>query len=178
MKNITTLMIVLLFTACNSPVKQKKEVGLYDKNSLSFLIPKNWEVEKDTEIDGIANSRFLTLIKDRQHTDGEFIVITAIDSGISLNRYMDILIQQSEGGYAKRKVEFTQLTDPTESLIGSKKIVRVEFETKINDNRNKETLTAFYSGKKTFAFVTSAESTSANEHLAVVDAIIKSLKIN
>ena len=62
MKGISYLVfaIIVLISACNPSDKERKNVP-YNKNGLSFNLPKYWKVKKDRAIDGVANSRFISI---------------------------------------------------------------------------------------------------------------------
>ena len=63
MKNLKFLLITVLFAACNYSSNKKQETSLYQKDGLSFQLPKYWKVGKDRPIEGVDSSRFLSVSK-------------------------------------------------------------------------------------------------------------------
>ncbi|RZL41726.1 MAG: hypothetical protein EOP00_24390 [Pedobacter sp.] len=179
MKNRFQLLLVflVLFLSCNYSSNKKQETVLYEKEGLSFQLPKYWKVEKDRAIEGVLNSRFLSVSNKEPLSGDEFFVITAIDSGKSLSYIMDVLIKQSSASYAKRNMDFGLLTQAKAIKIGSRQALRSTFETKLIGSSNKGTFTVFNHANKTFSFISSAETKNIKENTAVVDSVIKSLKM-
>ena len=180
MKNGSQLFfaILILLTSCNYSSNKKQESSLYEKDGLSFQLPKYWKVERDRPIEGVKGSRFLSVSNNEPLSGEEFFVITAIDTGNTLDSTMDNLIKQSRISYNKRNIEFGLLNEAKELTIGLNKTLRVDFETKLVNNRNRGSFTVFNLKDKTYSFVSSAEAKNFKEHTVKIDSIIKSLKVN
>lgn len=180
MKNRFQLLLIfsVLLASCNYSANKKQEMLLYKKDGLSFQLPKYWKVEKDRPIQGVKDSRFLSVSNNEPLSGEEFFVITAIDTGNTLASTMDNLIEQSRISYSKRNIEFGLLNEAKELTIGLNKTLRVDFETKLLGNRNKGSFTVFNLKDKTFSFVSSAEAKNVKEHTKTIDSIIKSLKVD
>jgi len=178
MKNLKFLFITLLFAACNYSSNKKQETSVYQKDGLSFQLPKYWKVGKDRPIEGLGGSRFLSVSNNEPLGGEEFFVITAIDTINTLAETMDSLIEQSSISYSKRNIEFGLLNQAKAITIGLHKTLRVDFETKLLGNKNKGSFTVFNLKDKTYSFVSSAEAKNVKEHTATIDSIIKSFKVN
>ncbi|MGQ7854997.1 hypothetical protein ACUN24_12235 [Pedobacter sp. WC2501] len=170
-------VLVFLFTSCNYSPSKKQESVLYEKDGLTFQFPAHWKVEKDKPIDGVAKSRFITIINHKIIRGQEFIIITASDSTGTLKETLDNLIKQSEISYTSGNIEFGVLDEAKEFKIGSQKVLRQNFETNQNNTSNRGIFSVFNSAGKTFSFTSMAEATNIIAHTAIVDSVIKSLKI-
>jgi len=172
------LLFAVLFASCNYSSSQKQEISLYKKDGLSIQLPKYWKVEKDRPIQGIKDSRFLSVSNNEPLSGEEFFVITAIDTGNTLASTMDNLIKQSRISYSKRNIEFGLLNEAKELTIGLNKTLRVDFETRLIGNKNKGSFTVFNLKDKTYSFVSSVEAKNIKEHTKAIDSIIKSIKVD
>lgn len=180
MKNRFQLLLILavFLAACNYSSNKKQETSLYQKDGLSFQLPKYWKVGKDRPIEGVDGSRFLSVSNNEPLAGEEFFVITAIDTINTLAETMDNLIEQSRVSYSKRNIEFGLLNQAKELTIGQHETLRIDFETKLLGNRNKGSFTVFNLKDKTYSFVSSAEAKNVKEHTKTIDSIIKSLKVD
>ncbi|WP_162796348.1 hypothetical protein [Pedobacter namyangjuensis] len=178
MKNLIFLLLITVSFSCNYSANKKPDKQIYTKDGLSFELPKYWEVEKDRPIDGVADSRFITVSNKEPFADDSYFVLTAVKSANNLRFTLNNLIKQSRISFSKRKMQFGLLGQAKPFVFGQHKVLRVGFETKVIATRNKGSFSVFDYAGKTYSVVGSAEFKDSKENTAVVDAVIKSLKIN
>ncbi|WP_316796073.1 hypothetical protein [Pedobacter agri] len=176
-KSIVYLSIFIVsISSCNYSSHKKQETVIYRKDGLSFNLPKYWKVKKDRPIDGIPDSRFISISDEEPFSKDSYLIITAIDS-VSVEKTMQNLIAQSRTSYNKRKIEFGMLNEPKEIVIGRQNALRADFETRVINNRNKGSFTLFNLNGKTFSFISSVNVKDKKENCSVVDSVIKSLHL-
>ena len=166
--------IIILISACNSSDKEQKYVP-YTKNGLSFNLPKYWKVKKDRSIDGVANSRFISISDEEPFSKDAYLIITSMDS-VSLDKTLQNLIQQSRASYVKRNIEFGMLNEPKVVKIGKHEVLMADFETRIIATRNRGSLAVLHYKEKTFCFVSSVNIKDKKANFSVADSVIKSLQ--
>jgi len=177
MKGISYLVfaIIVLISACNPSDKERKNVP-YNKNGLSFNLPKYWKVKKDRAIDGVANSRFISISDEEPFSRDAYLVITSMDS-VSLDKTLQNLIQQSRASYGKRNIEFGMLNEPKAVNVGKHQVLKADFETRIIATRNRGSLAVLHFKGKTFCFVSSVNIKDKKANFSVADSVIKSLNV-
>ena len=77
MKNRFQLLLILavFLAACNYSSNKKQETSLYQKDGLSFQLPKYWKVGKDRPIEGVDGSRFLSVSNNEPLAGEEFFKV-------------------------------------------------------------------------------------------------------
>lgn len=178
MRNLIFLLLITVSFSCNYSANKKPEKHIYAKDGLSFELPQYWEVEKDRSIDGVADSRFISVSNNEPFADDSYFILTAVKSAKNLRFTLDNLIKQSRVSFNKRKMQFGLLSQPKPLVFGQHKVLRVGFETKVITTRHKGCLSVFEYADKTYSVISSAEFKDSKENIAVVDAVIKSLKVN
>lgn len=178
MRNLIFLILISVSCSCNYSANKKPEKHIYTKDGLSFDLPQYWEVEKDRPIDGVTDSRFISVSNNEPFADDSYFILTAVKSAKNLRFTLDNLIKQSRVSFNKRKMQFGLLSQPKPFVFGQHKVLRVGFETKVITTRHKGCLSVFEYAGKTYSVISSAEFKDAKENIAVVDAVIKSLKVN
>ena len=91
---------------------------------------------------------------------------------------MDINIEQLRISYNSDKIEFGLLNKAKEITIGLHKALRSDFETRSIGNQSKGSFTTFNLKNKNYSILSSAEAKNVKKHTAVMDLIIKSLKVD
>ncbi|AZI24455.1 hypothetical protein EA772_03475 [Pedobacter sp. G11] len=171
--SICTLIIVI--SACN-PSAEKQQNSIYSKDGLSFSLPKYWKVKKDRTIDGVANSRFISISDEEPFSKDAYLIITSMDS-VNLDKTLKNLITQSRASYGKRNVEFGMLNEPKTVKIGKYDVLKADFETRIIANRNKGSLAVMHHKGKTYSFISSVDIKDKKKNFSVADSVIKSLRV-
>ncbi|RZK20394.1 MAG: hypothetical protein EOO86_04535 [Pedobacter sp.] len=166
---------IILVSACNSSDKKPQSI-IYSKDGMSFSLPKYWKVKKDRPIDGVANSRFISVSNEEPFAKDAYLIITRIDS-VSLVNTLQNLIQQSRASYSKRKVEFGMLNEPKVEKIGNHEVLKANFETRVITNRNRGSFAVLHYKGKTFCFVSSINIKDKKANFSVADSVIKSLSV-
>jgi hypothetical protein len=141
-------------------------------------LPKYWQVGKDRPIDGVANSRFISISNSEPLSGEEFLVITAIDAINTLPETLNNVIEQSRTSYSKRNIEFGLLDQVKTVAIGLHNTLRVDFETKLLAKKYNGSFTVFNLKNKTYSCISSAEAKNFKEHTVTVDSIIRSIKFD
>lgn len=177
MMQLSTVFLLLLVVAfgCKSSREKTKNVT-YSKDGICFNLPKYWKIKKDRPIEGVADSRFISISNEEPFSEDAFIIITAIDS-VSKDLTLQNLIKQSSISYAKRKIEFSLMGKPQTITIGDKKGIRANFETRLLAHRNTGSFTVLQLKNKTFTFTTSSSVKDKLENFSVVDSVIASLAL-
>jgi len=179
LKNILLLGFALaVMSACNYKSGKQKEYVKYDKDGLSFSLPKYWKVTKDKQIEGTIGGRLVSASNEEPFSKETYLVITKTAKSDNLAQVLEDCVNSMQASHRKRKIEFGLLGDVYQIKIDTADALRVSFETRLLGTHNNGSMTVFNTKNNTCLFVFNGDVKDKKENAQVLDSALKSFKLN
>lgn len=177
MKNLLIVLFSgILLLSCNSKSDsdQPEKLNSYNKEGLSFDLPKYWEVAEDSQITG---GRYVE-VENKEPLSSGLVVMSIFDEAQDNNYVVEMMSNKYRSIFAEQNLQYEILHQPKDVTIGTVNAKEGNGQVQALGEKEQIRVVVFDLGGKTVCFALTTGSDDYKENVKESEKIIKSMKLN
>lgn len=177
MKNLLIVLFSgILLLSCNSKSDsdQPEKLISYNKEGLSFDLPKYWEVAEDSQITG---GRYVE-VENKEPLSSGLVVMSIFDELQDNAEVVEMMTNKYRSIFAEQNYQYEILHQPKEITIGSIKATEGNGQIQALGEKEQIRVVVYELGGKTVCFALTTNSDDYKENVNESEEMIKSMKLN